>query len=141
MQEPDMKRDEQPSTERVSLLGPRSVLSGDFATTGELVILGQLDGGRVQSPTVTIGPDAHVTANIYADTVRIEGVLIGDVHAAVSVVIHASAIVQGNVSSPQLTIQDGATVEGEINEGPVAAEAASTVENHAAPLRSARRAR
>lgn len=136
-----MKRGEKPSTERVSVLGPRSVLSGDFATTEELVILGQLDGGRVQSPAITIGPDAHVTADIYAGTIRIEGVVVGDVHATASVVIHAFAIVQGNVRSPQLTIHEGATVEGLINEGPVAADLASTVENHAAPLRSARRAR
>jgi cytoskeletal protein CcmA (bactofilin family) len=140
-QEPDMMRPEKPSSERVCLLGPKSVLTGDFTTTEELVILGQLDGERVQSPNITIGPSAHVTADIYAGMLRIEGTVIGDVHAEVSVVIHASATVQGDVCSPQLTIQEGATIEGAINEGPVSADAASTVEIHAAPLRSARRAR
>ena len=136
-----MKRPESPSTERVSLLGPKSVLSGDLATSEELVILGQLDGRRVQSPMVTIGPYAHVTADIYAGTIRIEGVVIGNVHAEISVVIHAAATVQGDVCSPQLTIHDGATVEGVISEGPAASVAASAAENQAAPLRSARRAR
>ena len=136
-----MIRPEKPSTERVCMLGPNSVLSGDFATTEELVILGQLDGGRVQSPNVTIGPAAHVTADIYARVIRIEGVVVGDVHAEVSAVIHASATMQGNVHSPQLTILEGATIDGAINEGQLAADAAGTVEILAAPLRTARRAR
>jgi cytoskeletal protein CcmA (bactofilin family) len=136
-----MMRPERPSTERVSLIGPRSVVTGSYATSEELVILGQLDGERVQSPNVTIGPSAHVTADIYAGVVRIEGTVIGDVHAETAVVIHATATVQGDVRSPQLTIQEGATIEGAINEGPVSADAASTAQIHAAPLRSARRAR
>ena len=136
-----MLRPEKPSAERVCLLGHRSMLTGDFVTTEELVILGQLDGERVQSPNVTIGPAARVSANIYAGTIRIEGTVVGDVHAETSAVIHASATVHGNVRSPQLTILEGATVEGVINEAPVSSDAASTVEIHAAPLRSARRAR
>lgn len=136
-----MMRPEKPSAERVSLVGPKSVVTGNYSTTEELVILGQLDGDRVQSPNVTIGPSAHVTADIYARVVRIEGTLIGDVHAEVSVVIHATATVQGDVCSPQLTILEGATIDGAVNEGPVSADAASTAEIHAAPLRSARRAR
>ena len=136
-----MVRPERPSTERVSLIGPKAVVTGSYSTSEELVILGQLDGGRVQSPNVTIGPSAHVTADIYAGVLRIEGTVIGDVHAETSVVIHATATVQGDVRSPQLTIQEGATVDGTVNEGPVSADAASTAEIHAAPLRSARRAR
>jgi cytoskeletal protein CcmA (bactofilin family) len=136
-----MMRPEKPSTERVSLVGPRSVVLGNYSTSEELVILGQLDGERVQSPNVTIGPSAHVTANIYAGVIRIEGTVIGNVHAETSVVIHATATVQGDVRSPQLTIHEGATIDGTVNEGPVSADAASTAEIHAAPLRSARRAR
>jgi cytoskeletal protein CcmA (bactofilin family) len=82
-----------------------------------------------------------VTADIYAGTIRIEGTVVGDVHAETSAVIMASATVQGNVRSPQLTIHEGATVEGAVNEAPVSSDAATTVEIHAAPLRSARRAR
>ena len=63
-----MSTPEKADNERVSLLGPKSILSGDFATTADLVILGQLDGGRVQAPHVTIGPAAHVSAERSART-------------------------------------------------------------------------
>jgi cytoskeletal protein CcmA (bactofilin family) len=106
----------QAATERVSLLGPKSTLSGDFVTSEELVILGQLDGGCVQAPNITIGPAARVTAQIHAQTIRIEGMVIGDVYAEVAAVIHASATVHGSIHSPQVTIQEGALVNGEVSQ-------------------------
>lgn len=136
-----MSPPEKAATERVSLLGPKSVLSGDFATTEELVILGQLDGHRVQSPVVTIGPAAHVTADIYTRTIRIEGVVVGDIYAEVSVIIHATAIIEGSVNSPQVTIQEGATINGSINKDSRSHVAQPAHEPRTAPLRAARRAR
>lgn len=135
-----MSDPERTAPERVSLLGPKSVLNGDFSTTEELVILGQLEGSRVQAPNITIGPAAQVTAEIHAGTIRIEGSVIGDVYATVSAVIHAAATVQGSIHSPQLTIQDGATINGAINQAaaPAAAERASRPTK--AQLRAARSA-
>ncbi len=136
-----MRLPEQPTNERVSLLGPKSILSGDFATSEDLVILGQLDGGRVQAPNVTIGPTAHVTASIHARTIRIEGVVVGNVHAEVSAIVHASATVEGNIYSPQLTIQEGATINGAINQDRADDVSVQHREPQLAPLRAARRAR
>jgi cytoskeletal protein CcmA (bactofilin family) len=112
--EPAMNHPIRDTTERVSLLGPKSTLSGDFATTEELVILGRFDGGRVQAPNITIGPLARVNAQIHAQRIRIEGAVIGDVYAEVAVVIHSSATVRGNIHSPEVTIQEGALVNGEV---------------------------
>jgi cytoskeletal protein CcmA (bactofilin family) len=140
-QEPMMSAHLKTTNERVSLLGPRSLLSGDFATTEELVILGQLDGGRVQAPSVTIGPTAHVTADIHTGTIRIEGVVVGDIFAELSVTVHATAIVEGHVYAPLITVQEGATINGTINQDPQAADGQNVAEPRAAPLRAARRAR
>jgi cytoskeletal protein CcmA (bactofilin family) len=117
------------------------VLSGDFATGEELVILGQLDGGRVQAPNITIGPDAHVTADIHTGTIRIEGVVVGDIYAKVSVTVHATATIEGNVYGPVVSIQEGATINGTIDQNPLAGVEEPAQEPHTAPLRAARRAR
>jgi len=136
-----MRPTDKPSHDRVSLLGPKSILSGDFATTEDLVILGQVDGDRVHAPNVTIGPAAHVTADIYTGTIRIEGVVVGDVHAEESAVVHATAIVQGSIYCPQLTVQEGATINGAINQHPSDSATALEPQPQLAPLRAARRAR
>lgn len=128
------------AAERVSLLGPKSVLNGDFSTTEELVILGQLAGDRVQAPNITIGPAARVTAEIHAGTIRIEGSVIGNVYATVAAVIHASATVQGSVHSPQLTIQDGATINGAINQDTALVATESATRPTRAQQRAARSA-
>jgi cytoskeletal protein CcmA (bactofilin family) len=111
-----MNRPDNTASERVSVLGPKSALKGDFATSEDLVILGTLDGKRVQSPKITIGPAARVRAHVYAGTIRIEGVVIGDIHAEVAVIVHASATVHGNIHCPEVTIQEGAQVNGALDQ-------------------------
>ena len=54
---------------------------------------------RVQAPDITIGPAARVTAQIHAQTIRIAGAIIGDLHAAETVRILASARVLGDVQA------------------------------------------
>lgn len=127
-------------SERVTLLGPKSVLKGDFATAEELVILGELDGARVQSPNITIGPTARVRAEIHAGKVRIEGRVIGDIHAKVSVIVQATATVDGDIYSPEITIKEGATINGAVNQDPRPAAEKAKAAAHTRRVRTARSA-
>ena len=56
-----MNRGGQDNAERVSLLGPKSDLKGDFVTDEELVILGRVSGTRVQAPAITIRKGASIS--------------------------------------------------------------------------------
>ncbi|MFO1425568.1 MAG: polymer-forming cytoskeletal protein [Steroidobacteraceae bacterium] len=103
------------SPARVTLLGPKSQMKGDLVTEEELVLLGQLHGDKVQSPNITIGPAARVRASIRTGRIRIEGTVIGDIHADHSVIVHASATVRGAIHSPSITIREGANVNGSAN--------------------------
>jgi cytoskeletal protein CcmA (bactofilin family) len=126
------------ATERVSLLGPRSELTGDLVTTEGLVILGRLDGRCVRSPNITIGPMARVCAKICAKHVRIEGIVIGDVYAEDSVVIQASATVYGSIHSPQITIHEGAEVNGPVHQSPWSAAGEQQADLHEGQLQAAK---
>ena len=127
-------------SERVSLLGPKSILQGDFATTEELVILGEVEGTRVQSPHITVGPKAKVRADLYGDRIRIEGHVTGDVHATVSVVVQASATVLGDLHGPEITVREGATLLGAVNPDSSQAASAAEAAGHVHRVRSARTA-
>jgi cytoskeletal protein CcmA (bactofilin family) len=100
---------------RVSLFGPSSDLKGDFIADGELVILGRVVGNRLQATEVTVGPKARVEADIHAQSIRIEGVVVGDIHAKVSVIVQSSATVRGAIHCPSITIREGASVNGSAN--------------------------
>jgi len=125
------------TAERTTLLGPRSELTGDLATSEELVILGRLDGQSVRSPNITIGPAAQVRAQIRAGRIRIEGIVVGDVYAEVSAVVHASATVHGSVHSPLITIHEGANINGAINQSAVPATSESPTDLGAGQLLAA----
>lgn len=103
------------NAERVSLLGPKSDLKGDFVTDEELVILGCVSGRRVQAPTITVGPSARVTAEIHCGKVRIEGAVVGDIHAEESVIVQASARIRGTIHCASITILEGAVINGGAN--------------------------
>jgi cytoskeletal protein CcmA (bactofilin family) len=110
-----MSKTHSDSAQRVTLLGPKSDLRGDFSTEEELVILGQVSGRQIEAPIITIGPAARVKATIHTRSIRIEGVVTGDIHAEVAVIVQASATVNGTIHCPNITMREGATINGAAN--------------------------
>jgi len=102
-------------TSRISLLGPAIDIQGNLTTNEELVILGRVSGDFIRAPLITIGPRAEVRARIHARRIRIEGVVVGEIHAEDSVMIQATATVSGLITCPSITIRDGASVNGGMN--------------------------
>lgn len=128
------------NAERVSLLGPKSELKGELVTGEELVILGVVSGQRLQASTITIGPAARVTAAIHARAVRIEGVVVGDIHAEVSVILQASARLRGTIYCPSITIMEGAVINGGANVSVDKADEGRATGERAPRARATRRA-
>jgi len=100
---------------RISLLSPTAHFEGDLVSDEELVILGHITGQRVQAPVITVGPRARVQADIHTRAIRIEGAIVGDIHASESVIVQASATLQGVIHSPSITIREGAVIRGGAN--------------------------
>ncbi len=128
------------NAQRVSLLGAKSELKGELVTEEELVILGAVVGERVQAPTITVGPAARVIAAIHARAVRVEGVVVGDIHAEVSVILQASARLRGTIYCPSITILDGAVINGGANVNSDKADQGRSGGERVARARATRRA-
>lgn len=126
-------------TKRPSLLCPGLQIKGDIVSDHELVILGHVTGRRVQAPAITVGPAAIVRADIKTQSIRIQGAVIGDIHAQVSVIVQASATIRGTIHSPTITIREGACVNGDANVKP-ARDATAVRASHAIARPTARRA-
>jgi cytoskeletal protein CcmA (bactofilin family) len=107
--------DRNDDAKRPSLLCPGLEIKGDVISDHELVILGHVTGRRVQAPVITIGPAAIVRADIRTGSIRIEGAVVGDIHAQLSVIVQATATIRGSIHSPAVTIRDGACVNGGAN--------------------------
>lgn len=93
-----------------------SIISADLRINGDLVCSGdvQVDGwveGDIQSRNIVIGEGATVQGGLQAETVRVCGVVNGQIKAD-SVILEKTAKVTGDVLHKTLAMEQGASLEG-----------------------------
>ena len=77
-----------------------------------VVVNGRVLSGEIQAGKVDVSESAVVIAPISATRVTITGAVKGDVNAKEKVILKSTAIVQGNIASASITIEDGASIDG-----------------------------
>ncbi len=89
-----------------------SKISGKISFEGPARIDGEVDGEITAKDTLNIGETAVVTAQIRAVSVSVAGKVSGDIVATQRIEIRPSAKVNGNITAPVLSVQEGAHFEG-----------------------------
>lgn len=85
-----------------------------FKDPVNLRINGSFEGKLDTRGSLTIGENAKVRATIHGDKVVIAGKVKGDITATQNLSLIAPAIVEGNVTTPRLSITEGAILEGQV---------------------------
>jgi cytoskeletal protein CcmA (bactofilin family) len=98
--------------------GVPSIISSDLRIVGNLFCDGdmQIDGtieGDIETNTLTVGETANVKGVVRADTVRVSGKISGEVQAD-KVVLTKTAHMEGDVIHRDLSIENGAFLEGSV---------------------------
>lgn len=83
-----------------------------FKDPVNLRINGSFEGKLDTRGNLTIGENAKVTANIHGDNIVVAGKVSGDVVASRSLALLTSATLKGNVTTPRLSILEGAVLQG-----------------------------
>jgi cytoskeletal protein CcmA (bactofilin family) len=98
--------------------GKSIVFKGDLSGEEDLEIEGRVEG-QVHLPNhqLTIGAHGRVAAHVQAKLVVVVGHVAGDVIASERVEVQATGVVDGDIHSPRLLIQEGAVVNGKIEMG------------------------
>jgi len=105
-----------------------SATSGDFAHIGKSVnIKGELSGsediyvdGQVEGSiqlagnSLTVGPNGRVRANVTARNVTVGGTLDGNIQANERTELRKSAVVNGDVQTKRIAIEEGAYFKGKL---------------------------
>ncbi len=86
-----------------------------FKDPVNLRINGSFEGKLDTRGNLTIGENAKVKASIHGDRIIIAGKVTGDVQATQSVSIISPAVIQGHITTPILSIADGAILEGQVS--------------------------
>jgi len=97
-------------------IGPSISISGDVSGEEDLLILGKVEGKiELKKHNVTVGTSGDVKADIYAHTVTVEGKVEGSIYGGEKVAISQKGFVRGNIVSPRVHLEDGATFQGNID--------------------------
>ena len=97
---------------KTSFLAADLEITGDVRCTGLVVIEAKIIG-NVVADDIAIEAAAHVEGDVEARILKIDGVVLGSV-AAAELTVTARGRVSGSVSYGTLTVQPGATVEGDL---------------------------
>jgi cytoskeletal protein CcmA (bactofilin family) len=98
-----------------SRLGPSLFVKGEIFGSEDLLIDGSVEGViRLSERKLVIGPAANVKADIIAAEVVIRGNLKGNVRARGRIEIGNDGSVTGDLTTPQVFIEDGALFKGSI---------------------------
>lgn len=97
-----------------SVIGERVQLQGTIISDEDLAITGAVEGTIHARQNLLIAKDAKVKAVVHGRRVQLDGTLQGDVHASEMVVLGATAVMIGNVSTPALQVRDGAFLKGSV---------------------------
>lgn len=112
---PRPQYNERPAT-GVATIGPSILIKGELSGEEDLLIQGRVEGTiNLKQNHLTIGQEGKVNANIHAHTVVVEGSHKGDIFGEEKVIIKKTGSVNGNVSAPRISLEDGAKFKGSMD--------------------------
>jgi cytoskeletal protein CcmA (bactofilin family) len=116
-------------------IGKSIVVKGELSGSEDIYVDGEVEGSiQVAGNSLTIGPNAKVRANVSAKNVTIGGLLNGNIQAGERTELRKSAVVNGDVQTKRIAIEEGAYFKGKLE---IVPEAKSQVSSGAAAGASA----
>lgn len=96
-------------------IGKSVQIHGEVRGSEDLIVDGTIEGTiTLNESRLTIGPNAHVQANVSARDVIILGSLTGDVIATGRVELRAGSNLRGDIRAGRLSIEENAVLTGKV---------------------------
>ena len=104
------------STQGLVNIGANISIKGEIQGDEDLVIEGRIEGTiDLRNHALHLGPKCHVSAEIRAKTITVEGQVDGDIYSSERLEIRKSGRVTGNIVTPRLALEDGARLKGSVD--------------------------
>ncbi|UCD25437.1 MAG: polymer-forming cytoskeletal protein [Gemmatimonadota bacterium] len=102
-------------TDDLSILGPGARVKGELEVDGVIKIEGAVDGTVRARGQVLVVKGGKVQGDIYGREVVVGGEVRGGVFADERAEIQATSVINGDITTPQITVLEGGTINGKIN--------------------------
>ncbi len=104
-----------------TIIGKGIVITGEISGTGDVEVRGIVNGSiTLKNNVATVAKSGVAQASVTAKNVEVSGRVEGDVVAEELVIIRKDSTVAGNVTSPRVSLEDGAHFKGSIDMQPAA---------------------
>jgi cytoskeletal protein CcmA (bactofilin family) len=98
-----------------TLIGKSVSINGELTGSEDLFLDGKFEGSvTLTGNRLTIGPNAHVTADLNVRDIVIFGLVEGNIHATGRIELRQTAVVNGDIHAGRLSIEESATVRGRV---------------------------
>jgi cytoskeletal protein CcmA (bactofilin family) len=95
-----------------TILGEDAYFSGNLSFEGAVRIDGKLDGEIVSKGTLLVGEKSVIQADIQTESIIIGGKVCGNIIATDRLEMLSNSEICGNIQTPLLKIEEGATFQG-----------------------------
>lgn len=95
-----------------AFVGKGVVFKGTITYNGTVRIDGTLEGEIHTDGVLLVGEDAVLNAKVTAGTVVCKGKITGDIHAREKMKLRAPAVINGGLTTPMLSMEEGVLFNG-----------------------------
>lgn len=100
-----------------TIIGAEAYFQGTLTAKGSLRVDGRIDGSIVDAKIVTVGKTGKVKGDISCEICYLSGEVKGNVIALEHIEVLAGARLDGDIRSPRIMLEDGATFNGNCSMG------------------------
>jgi len=95
-----------------TVIGKDSTITGKVEVTSSIRVDGNVKGEIISHETVVIGPTGRVEGDVTSKASVIAGQVVGNVNAQEKVELQAKSLLQGDLKTKGLVIEQGAIFQG-----------------------------
>jgi cytoskeletal protein CcmA (bactofilin family) len=105
-----------PKTGEFAHIGKSVVVKGELSGSEDLYVDGNVEGSiELRNHSLIVGPNGTVKATVNAKSVVVQGKVDGAISASERVELRKSAVVNGDVSTLRIAIEDCDSFQGKID--------------------------
>ena len=98
--------------EITAFLGKGTEFKGVLSFTGTIRVDGKVEGEVLSKDTLIGGDEAFLQGEVSVGTLILSGKVVGNINASQKVHLLAPAVIEGNIRTPKLIIEEGVTFDG-----------------------------
>ncbi len=96
-------------------IGKSVVIKGELSGSEDLFVDGQVEGSiELRGNSLTVGPNGKIKAQVSAKNIAIQGSVEGKLTATERVELRKTAVVNGDIVTQRIAIEEGALFKGKI---------------------------